>query len=211
MASLNRFRCWVARALIALLFPGQGAQQVGMGQGDGGGVPHRAARPSRRRTIVLGYDLARICFEGPHDELMSHRALPAGRADELGGRLARRPRARRRAATSTDGPLAGRVLGPGGLRSLSFEQALSLVQTRGAAATDVAAATPGSMVALLGASDEDVEALCLEAGDVWPATTTAPGRSWRRACTAGDRLLDLARARGIKAGFSTWTGHSTRR
>ena len=58
--------------------------------------------------------------------------------------------------------------------SLSFEEALRLVEARGDATTDVVAASPGSMAALLGASDEDVEALCREAGEVWPAELQLP-------------------------------------
>ncbi len=56
------------------------------------------------------------------------------------------------------------------------------------------------MAALLGASDEDVEALCLEAGEVWPANYNCPGQIVASGLHRGiDRLLDLARARGIKA------------
>ena len=56
------------------------------------------------------------------------------------------------------------------------------------------------MAALLGASDEDVEALCLEAGEVWPANYNCPGQVVASGLHRGvDRLMDLARARGIKA------------
>jgi [acyl-carrier-protein] S-malonyltransferase len=84
--------------------------------------------------------------------------------------------------------------------SLSFAEALRLVQARGEATTDVVAASPGSMAALLGASDEDVEALCREAGEVWPANYNCPGQIVASGLHKGmDRLLELARARGIKA------------
>ena len=56
------------------------------------------------------------------------------------------------------------------------------------------------MAALLGASDEDVEAICLEAGEVWPANYNCPGQIVASGLHRGvDRLMDLARARGIKA------------
>jgi [acyl-carrier-protein] S-malonyltransferase len=84
--------------------------------------------------------------------------------------------------------------------SLSFEEALRLVEARGVATTDVVALHPGSMAALLGASDEDVEALCLEAGEVWPANYNCPGQVVASGLHRGvDRLMDLARTRGIKA------------
>jgi [acyl-carrier-protein] S-malonyltransferase len=64
----------------------------------------------------------------------------------------------------------------------------------------VAQSTPGSMAAILGASDEDVEALCREAGDVWPANYNCPGQIVASGRRVGiERLLDLARVRGIKA------------
>jgi [acyl-carrier-protein] S-malonyltransferase len=84
--------------------------------------------------------------------------------------------------------------------SLGFEEALRLVEARGAATTAVVARNPGSMAALLGASDEDVEAMCLEAGEVWPANYNCPGQIVASGLHRGvDRLMDLARARGIKA------------
>ena len=55
---------------IAFLFPGQGAQQVGMCREICEALP--AARELlERANDVLGYDLAKICFEGPEDRLNS--------------------------------------------------------------------------------------------------------------------------------------------
>ena len=55
---------------IAFLFPGQGAQTVGMGQQLYETLPAARALYDRARE-VLGYDLAKICFEGPAEELDS--------------------------------------------------------------------------------------------------------------------------------------------
>ena len=74
------------------------------------------------------------------------------------------------------------------------------MKARGDATTDAAAARPGAMAALLGASDEDVEAMCVEAGEVWPANYNCPGQIVASGLHRGvDRLLDLAHARGIKS------------
>ena len=85
--------------------------------------------------------------------------------------------------------------------SLGFAEALRLVA--GARRGDHRRRgpdSPGSMAALLGASDEDVEALCLEAGEVWPANYNCPGQIVASGLHRGiDRLMALARARGIKA------------
>ena len=53
---------------IAFLFPGQGAQYVGMGQQVADSLASARALYDRA-AAVLGYDLAKLCFEGPAEEL----------------------------------------------------------------------------------------------------------------------------------------------
>ncbi len=186
------------RPLVALMFPGQGAQHVGMGK------KLAETFPVARETLdeandVLGYDLARICFEGPHEELMTTTICqPAMLATSVAAwRVAQQH--------GVSGDLAlGHSLGEYSALvacdTLRYDEALLLVAERAEAATEVSRKYPGSMAALLGASDEDVEALCVEAGEVWPANYNCPGQvvaSGRH--RAVDRLLDLARARGIRA------------
>ena len=55
---------------VAFLFPGQGAQTVGMGRQAAESLP-AARRLYDRAADVLGYDLAKLCFEGPPEELDS--------------------------------------------------------------------------------------------------------------------------------------------
>jgi [acyl-carrier-protein] S-malonyltransferase len=162
------------------------------------------AFPAARRTFeeandLLGFDLARLCFEGPADDLTATRNCQPAilTASVASWRVA--------SENGVTGDMAmGHSLGEYSALvacgSLSFDEALRVVQARGDATTDVSATTPGSMVAILGASDEDVEALCLEAGEVWPANYNGPGQIVASGMHRGvDRLLDLARARGIKA------------
>src|SRR5881397_1741859 len=53
---------------IALLFPGQGSQSVGMGKELAAGYPV-AKQTFDEADAVLGYKLSQLCFEGPEDKL----------------------------------------------------------------------------------------------------------------------------------------------
>jgi [acyl-carrier-protein] S-malonyltransferase len=84
--------------------------------------------------------------------------------------------------------------------SLAFDEALRLVAERGAAMQAAAEARPGTMLALLGLSDEDADALCAEAGDVWPANYNCPGQVVASGTVEGiERLRALAAGREVKA------------
>jgi len=185
-----------AAGKIALMFPGQGSQHVGMGAEFARGFPV-AMRTYEEASDALGFDLARVCFEGP--------------AESLAGTDVCQP------AVLTTSVAAWRVAVQEGLKgdltlghslgeyaalvasgTLEFGEALRLVRARSAATTDVARARPGSMAALLGATDEEAESLCAEAGDVWPANYNCPGQIVASGLQRGmERLADLARARGV--------------
>lgn len=162
------------------------------------------AFPTARRTFeeandVLGFDLMRLCFEGPHEDLMSTRICqPAVLTTSVAAwRVAREHGVRGHLAM---GHSLGEYAALVAAGSLSFATALQLVQARGDATTEVVSRHPGSMAALLGASDEEIEELCREAGEVWPANYNCPGQIVASGLRGGvERLLDLARLRGIKA------------
>ncbi len=112
---------------------------------------------------VLGYDLAKLCFEGPAEELdstvysqpalfvTSLAALESLRAESPDVVLACEAAAGLSLGEYTAMVFAG-VMG--------FEDGLSLVQRRGAAMQEAADATPGGMVSILGLERVEVEALC---------------------------------------------------
>ncbi len=182
---------------IALMFPGQGSQHVGMGSS------LAAAFPVARLTFeeandVLGFDVMGTCFEGPADRLNStFYAQPAVLTTSVAAwRVATELGIK---ADLTLGHSLGEYAALVASGSLSFEDALRLVQTRGEATTDVARRIPGSMAALLGATEEQAERLCKAIGDVWPANYNCPGQIVASGLLKSvDRLLESAREQGMK-------------
>jgi [acyl-carrier-protein] S-malonyltransferase len=147
---------------IAFLFPGQGAQTVGMGRRLAESLPSVRELYDRARD-VLGYDLAYLCFEGPAERLdstvCSQPALFVTSLAALEWLRNESPE-----VVLSCEAAAGLSLGEytalvfAGV--LSFEDGLTLVQRRGAAMQKAADATPSGMVTILGLERVQVEALC---------------------------------------------------
>jgi len=153
----------------AFLFPGQGAQVAGMGKDVADAFP-QAADIFAKANDIAGFDLSRICFEGPAEKLntttMSQPAIFATSAALL---QVLRTNYRAKMAVVQPDVTAGLSLGEytalyaAGV--ISFEDALTLVQKRGQAMQAAADATNGSMVSIIGLDEEKVGQLCAEAGE----------------------------------------------
>lgn len=146
---------------MALLFPGQGAQIVGMGK------DLHAASPAAKRVFeeadeVLGFDLARACFEGPAETLertdvcqpailvMSVAALAAAR-ERLGHPIP---------AKAAAGLSLGEYTALVAAEALAFADAVRLVRLRGQAMQEACDARPSTMATILGAERAQVEEAC---------------------------------------------------
>lgn len=187
---------------IAFLFPGQGAQQVGMGR-DFIAAAARAKERFAAASASLGYDLARLCFEGPADKLdstaYSQPALFVTSLAALDVLETRSPE-----VIASCGAAAGLSLGEYTALvfagALDFESGLKLVAERGAAMQAAADAAPSGMVSILGLDRERVEALCQEAaqGEVLQlANFLCPGNiAVSGANAACQRISQLAEAAG---------------
>lgn len=146
----------------AFLFPGQGAQTVGMGRQLADSLPAVRALYDRANDIV-GYDLAKLCFEGPAEKLdttvHSQPAIFITSLAALEWLKANKPE-----VVDTAAAAAGLSLGEytalvfAGV--LTLEDGLKVVQRRGEAMQDAADAIPSGMVSILGLSLEQIEKLC---------------------------------------------------
>jgi [acyl-carrier-protein] S-malonyltransferase len=150
---------------IAFLFPGQGAQTVGMGRRVAESLP-AARRLYDRAGELLDYDLAKLCFEGPAEVLDSTiYSQPALFVTSLAALELLRSQSPdvflscEAAAGLSLGEYTAMVFA--GI--MEFDDGLMMVQKRGAAMQQASDATPSGMVTILGMERAQVEALCNEA------------------------------------------------
>lgn len=188
---------------IAFLFPGQGAQYVGMGQALCATQPAAKALFEQAASI-LGYDLARICFEGPESKLnstvISQPAIFVASLAALES-LKQSDPAAVAGCTAAAGLSLGEYTALVFAGAMSFADGLKLVQLRGEAMQAAADATPSGMVSVLGLEQPRVEALCQQASAAGPisiANFLCPGNlvvsGTKAACDEVERLAPEAGA-----------------
>jgi [acyl-carrier-protein] S-malonyltransferase len=147
----------------AFLFPGQGAQVAGMGK-EIAQKFDAAAKIFERANAIVGYDLSRICFEGPAERLntttVSQPAIFVTSAA-----LLEAVKTSGIAADVTAGLSLGEYTALYAAGVISFEDALVLVQKRGQAMQAAAETAEGAMVSIIGLDEGKVGQLCAEAGE----------------------------------------------
>src|SRR5260370_36447475 len=191
-------------AKVAFLFPGQGAQTVGMGKALADKYP-AVRQLYDHASAVLGYDLAAVSWHGPKEKLdatvVSQPALVVASLAALDAARAQHPQGLAE-CTAAAGLSLGEYTALAFAGALEVADAVRVVKARGEAMQAAADATPSAMLAVLGPEVAEVAALCDQArgADVLqianflcPGNTVASGHK-----AAIERLEKVAEAAGAK-------------
>ena len=173
---------------IGFLFPGQGAQAVGMARELDQQYP-RVRSLFDRANEILGIDLRSLCFDGPADRLeatdISQPAIFVASLAALEALKAEQPD-----VVSQCSGAAGLSLGEYTALvfagALDFESGLRVVRLRGEAMQAAAVASPSGMTSVLGLDEAKIDELCTrvaEFGRLWKANMLCPGN----VVVSGDR------------------------
>ena len=183
---------------LAMVFPGQGSQAVGMLRGYGG-LPG-VAQTLAEAADALGADFVKLLDEGPAEKLnLTLNTQPA---------MVTAGTAALRAWRALGGPMpemvAGHSLGEYtalvAAGAISFKDCLPLVRLRAQAMQEAVPEGQGAMAAILMLDDDAVRAACAEAGGtVQAGTFNAPGQvviAGEKA--AVERAMEACKAKGAK-------------
>jgi [acyl-carrier-protein] S-malonyltransferase len=187
--------------MIAWVFPGQGAQKVGMGR------DLAAQYPICRETFeeadaALGESLSALCFEGPEDALqLTDNTQPAILAMSVA--VYRLAASRELNASFAAGHSLGEYSAHVAAGTLSFADALRTVRRRGRYMQEAVPLGEGAMAAVLGLDGDVVAEVCAEVtahnAVVTPANFNAPGQVVIAGHAAAVKKAgDLAKKRGAK-------------
>jgi [acyl-carrier-protein] S-malonyltransferase len=187
---------------ITFLFPGQGSQAVGMGRALADEFPV-AAQVFDQADIALGFDLSKLIFEGPEEELrLTENTQPAILTVSVAvwRVLAAHGIQPAYAAGHSLGEWSAHVAAG----SLKFDDAVRAVKARGKAMQLAVPAGQGAMAAVLSLAADEVAAACAEAAaatglPVAAANLNSPDQTViSGATTAVEKAAELVKARGAR-------------
>ena len=182
----------------ALLFAGQGAQVVGMGQDLAEKFPTAKSWFDRANT-ALGYDLSVVCFSGPEAELTkTENAQPGIFLVSWVAFQLLQEQVPQLKFEATAGLSLGEFTALTAAGALSFEDGLRVVRQRGKFMQEACEVTRGGMAAIIGLDEAPTREVCAEAGVVL-ANLNCPGQL----VISGEaekitKACELAKAKGAK-------------
>lgn len=190
----------------AFLFPGQGAQHTGMCRTIVEKSPTAKALFDEANEI-LGFDLAKLCFDGPQEELdktdISQPALFVSSMAALEMLKAEKPEVIDQ-CTVAAGLSLGEYTALTFAGAMSFADGLRVVRRRGEAMQAAANATPSGMVSALLLQDEQVDDVVKSIGDegrLWIANYLCPMNTVlsgdKAGCAKAEQLIEEAGGRAI--------------
>ena len=187
---------------IALLFPGQGSQYVGMGK-----ALFSSSSPARETfeeaDEILGFKLSSLCFDGPKDRLnqtdITQPAILAVSVATFRAFLAKFPVKPSFLAGHSLGEYSALVVSG----ALSFPDALRVVSLRGVFMQEAVPEGKGMMAAILGLQRSVVEDVCSNASDGDDVVVPANYNTSEQIVISGskcavERAVNLAEDRGAK-------------
>lgn len=187
---------------IALLFPGQASQSVGMGKDLSAAFP-AAKQVFDEANTVLGDDIAKICFDGPEETLtLTTNAQPAIVTTTVAALRAFQAQRQLEVAF-----VAGHSLGEYSAlvcaQAISLADAVRTVRKRGQFMQEAVPVGTGSMAAIIGLPQADVEALCQQVNAADNIVTLANINSPEQYVISGhvkavDAVIALCKAKGAK-------------
>jgi [acyl-carrier-protein] S-malonyltransferase len=190
-------------ASTAFVFPGQGSQFVGMGR------ELAEYSPAARQVFAtadetLGFELSRLCWEGPEPELTDTlNAQPALLACSIAALRALQERLGDFEPALMAGHSLGEITALVAAGAMELDDGLALVRRRGELMKAAGDRAPGGMAAMLGLDAATLVEICAEAsaagGVVQLANDNCPGQVVLSGESAAlDRAIELAKARGAR-------------
>lgn len=180
----------------ALVFPGQGAQYPGMGKS----LYEESSEAKElfaKANEILGFDIAKIMFEGPAEELVRtsvtqpaiyiHSVVSAMVHGAIGD------------AAMTAGHSLGEFSALAAAGAISFEDGLKLVSVRANAMQKACDLEESTMAAILGMEDAQVEEICAKVDGVVPANYNTVGQLVISGSMSGiAKAIELAQEAGAR-------------
>ncbi len=151
---------------VFYLFPGQGAQYVGMGKDLYDGCPESRGIFDEAEKVLPGVGIKRLCFEGPIEELtMTANSQVAILVVSIACLEALNSKMRHKwHVVGSAGLSLGELTSLVATKSIGFTDGVKLVRRRGELMEEASLRNPGIMASIIGISFEDLKGVCAETG-----------------------------------------------